>query len=180
MKHNTCLLKQSLAQSLHDCLNVVCHARTVSTYLVSNCSIASNALRHHAFALRRNHSTHILQGCVFVLNLTKRNNDTKTTGKHRINDTNTTLSKVVPTLSCAPTLRQSVPSVHIVSSQWGHLWETSFLFSTLRDSLSSWHIIWHHPANSGSNILKAVSVPNTRDLQACCKFCNHVAEINHR
>ena len=46
--------------------------------------------------MERNHSSHILQGRVFASNLTKKNNDTKTTGEHRINDTNTTFSKVGP------------------------------------------------------------------------------------
>ena len=89
-----------------------------------------------------------------------------------------TLSKVSH-CPCAPTLMQPMPSVHIVPSRWGQLWETSSVFSTPREC-SSWHIIWHHPANSWSNTLKAVSDPKIRALQACCKFDNHVTEKNHR
>jgi hypothetical protein len=85
------------------------------------------------------------------------------------------LAKERPHCPCAPTLRQPMPSVHIVPSQWGQLWATSLVSSTPRDC-SSRYIIWRHPANSGSNTLKVVSVPNTRALQACCKFGNHVAK----
>jgi hypothetical protein len=88
-------------------------------------------------------------------------------------------AKEGPHCPCAPTLRQPMPSVRIVPFQWGQLWATSLVSSTPRDC-SSRHIIWRHPVNSGSNTLKAVSVPNTRALQARCKFGNHVAEIKKR
>ena len=81
-------------QSLCDCVCVIFHARQAllanpadQTLSTEHCqwtwsltayqmrySVLSPWFRHHAFALRRNH----MQGRVFVSNLTKRNNDTKT------------------------------------------------------------------------------------------------------
>jgi hypothetical protein len=63
---------------------------------------------------------------------------------------------------CSKTEGQPMPSVHIVPSQWGQLWETTSVFSTPREC-SSQHIIWSHATNSWSNTLKAVSVPKIHD-----------------
>jgi hypothetical protein len=96
--------------------------------------------------------------------------------KHRINFRDTTLTKVEPTFDLC--FNTEATNANIVPSRWGQLWETSFVCSTPRDC-SSRHIIRGHPADSGSNTLKAVSVPNTWALQARCKFGNHVAVIKH-